>query len=188
MKRLFSLLIIILLLVGCTNSKDYSIPWGVETYDADMSYYEGLTKTNHMFLGTTVSELQRTINEKGYGVFVFSHKYCAHCQIAMRMLNDVAKELNVYIYYIDGYNDEYPIQDTENYDILFNILYDYLKEDETGEKAFFTPHLFTIIDGEIKDSYIGTTWTGLEYTSNDEMNLKDVYRKILKPFIPKNQD
>ena len=186
MKKILTILICLLILSGC--GKDYSKPWGIETYEADMSYYEGLNKTGHMFKGTTVKELKRLIDNKGYGVFVFSHKFCAHCQIAMRMMNEVAEDLNVYIYYIDGYSDEYPIQDTENYDILLDILYDYMKEDEDGEKAFFTPHIFSIIDGEIKDSYIGTTWEGLDYTENDEKNLKNLYRSILKPFADKNQD
>ena len=186
MKKLITIIICLLILTGCKN--DYSKPWNINTYDADMSYYEGLNRSGHMFVGTTVGELKRLIDEKGYGVFVFSHKFCAHCQIAMKMMNDVAEELNVYIYYIDGYSDEYPIQDTENYDILFDILFDYLKEDENNEKAFFTPHIFSIIDGKIVESYIGTTWEGLDYTKTDEKNLKDIYRNILKPFAPKNQD
>ena len=186
MKKIFVLLLVLLLFSGCSKN-DYSKLYDLETYNCDMSSYEGLENVEHVFVGTTVSELKRLIDEKGYGVFAFSSKYCSHCQIAMQYLNEVAKELNVTMFYIDGTSQEYPIQNTDNYDILFDILYDTLNEGPDG-KEIQTPEIFSVIDGEIKDYQVGTTWNGLEYDDKDIDNLKDVYRRILTPFVKQSQD
>ena len=187
MKRIISLLVLLLVVVGCQSKPDYSKVYPIETYDADMSEYEGLDSHDHMFLGTSVPELVKLIDEKGYGVFVLSTKYCAHCQIIMRYLNEVAKELNVKIFYLNGTSEEYPIQNSDNYDILENILYDHLKVGQDGPEIQ-TPHVFTIIDGKIKDSQVGSTWEGLEYKESDIEELKNVYRKMLTPFSKQSQD
>ena len=125
MKKLLTMVIIGLLLFGCSNEKekpDLNKEFTLQTYKADMSGYENLKSSGHMFLGTTVSEWKRTIDEKGYGVFVLSRTGCTHCQFAMQYINDVAKELNVYVYYIDAESDTYPILGTDNYEILYDIL------------------------------------------------------------------
>ena len=184
MKRLLSTLLVLLMLVGCSSDypkPDLSTSFTLETYKADMSGYQNLKSTGHMFLGTTVSELKRTVDEKGYGVFVLSRTGCNHCQLAMQYLNEVADELGVYIYYIDAESETYPILGTDNYDTLYEILYDVLAE-EDGEKQIQTPHVFTIVDGEITSSQIGTTWTGSNYTDSDVKKLEDTYRKMLTPF------
>ena len=105
MKKLLSILLICLVLFGCSKKQekpDLSKEFVIETYKADMSGYENLKSSGHMFVGTTVSELKRTVDEGGYGVFVLSRTGCPSCQLAMQYLNEVAGELGVYIYYIDA--------------------------------------------------------------------------------------
>ena len=181
MKKLVLLLIALLCLCACTEKPDMSEPFELETYACDMSGYEGLSSTKHMFKGTTVKELERTINEKGYGVFVLSREGCDHCQMSMRYLNEVAEELGVTVYYIDAMSDVYPILGTDNYQILYDILYTTLNEGDNG-KEIQTPEVFTVIDGVISKYQIGTTWKGLDYDDNDINELKSVYRKMLTPF------
>ena len=65
MKKLLILLGCILLLCGCMKKEervvlDYQNDF--ITYKADMSGYEGLTSSNHRFLGITVSELKKAID------------------------------------------------------------------------------------------------------------------------------
>lgn len=186
MKKLLSLLLVLLCLVGCSSkeypSPDLSTEFTLETYMADMSGYEGLKSTGHMFKGTTVSELKRTVDEKGYGVFVLSRTSCSHCQLAMQYLNEVASELGVYVYYIDAESDTYPILGTDAYDNLYEVLEPVLEEDKDGTKSIQTPDVFTIVDGEITANQIGTTWTGSNYTDEDVVKLEEVYRAMLKPF------
>lgn len=192
MKKILTILTCLLLLVGCSSSSsvkpDFDSDFTIETYKVDMSGYENLKSTGHMFLGTTVSEMKRTIDEKGYGAFVLSRTGCSHCQIAMQYLNQAAEELGVYVYYIDAESDTYPILGTDNYDVLYNALYDVLAEDDEGNKELQTPHFFTIIDGEIVGSQIGTTWNGSSYSESDANKLVETYKKLLTPFVNESQD
>lgn len=191
MKKIISLLLILLCLVGCSTeypTPDLSSNFELETYLVDMSGYENLKSTNHMFKGTTVSELKRTVDEKGYGVFVLSRTSCSHCQSAMQYLNAVAEELGVYIYYIDAESETYPIVGTDNYQTLYDILEPVLEKGDDGQKSIQTPDVFTIVDGEITSNYIGTTWTGSNYDEDDVNDLKEVYTKMLKPFSSVSQD
>ncbi len=187
MKKLFSILCILLILVGCakedsTLKPDLDNEFVVETYQVDMSGYQNIKSNGHMFKGTTVSELKRTIDEKGYGVFVLSRVGCSFCQLAMQHLNSVAEELGVYVYYIDAESEAYPILGTDDFDVLENALLETLEEDEDGEKVIQTPEVFTIVDGLITSYQIGTTWTGGEPSDSDIEKLKDTYRKMLTPF------
>lgn len=181
MKKIICLLLILISLIACTPKPDTSIEFKIETYECDMSGYEGLDATKHMFIGTTVKELQRTMNEKGYGVFVLSRTGCSHCQMVMQYLNEVAEELDIKIYYIDGQSDEYPIVGTEDFQILYDLLYTTLPVGKDG-KEIQTPELFTIVDGLITSYKVGTTWRGNEYDNDDINELKALYRKMLTPF------
>ena len=124
------------------------------------------------------------ILDVGCGVgFVLSRVGCSHCQLAMQYLNAVAEELGVYIYYIDAESETYPILGTDDFDVLQNALLETLDEDEDGEKVLQTPEVFTIVDGQITSYQIGTTWTGSEYSDSDVEKLKEVYRKMITPFV-----
>ena len=192
MKKILSVLMCLLFLVGCSEKEvakpDFNSDFTIETYKVDMSGYENLKSSGHMFLGTTVSELKRTIDEKGYGAFILSRTSCSHCQIAMQYLNQAAEELGVYVYYIDAESETYPILNTENFNILYDILYDVLEKGDDGEKEMQTPHLFTIIDGEIVGSQIGTTWNGSSYSECDTNKLVETYKSLLTPFVDESQD
>lgn len=191
MKKLLSILLICLVLFGCSKKQekpDLSKEFVIETYKADMSGYENLKSSGHMFVGTTVSELKRTVDEGGYGVFVLSRTGCHSCQLAMQYLNEVAQELGVYVYYIDAQSDAYPILGTDNYDILYEVLYETIPENENGERDLQTPEVVTIVDGKITGSQIGTTWGGSNYTDKDVTKLEDIYRKLLTPFVQESQD
>ncbi len=192
MKKILSVLMCLLFLVGCSEKEvakpDFNSDFTIETYKVDMSGYENLKSSGHMFLGTTVSELKRTIDEKGYGAFVLSRTSCSHCQIAMQYLNQAAEELGVYVYYIDAESETYPILNTENFNILYDILYDVLEKGEDGEKEMQTPHFFTVINGEIVGSLIGTTWNGSSYSESDANKLVETYKSLLTPFVDESQD
>lgn len=181
MKKFFIILLTVLCLFGCSKKPDKSIPFELETYACDMSGYEGMDARKHMFVGTTVKELERTVLEEGYGVFVLSRTGCNHCQMVMRYLNEVAEELDVKIYYIDATSEEYPIVGTDNYELLFDLLYSTLNTGKDG-KEIQTPEVFTIVEGKITSYKIGTTWKGSEYDDNDINELKALYRKMLTPF------
>ena len=71
MKKILSILLVCLVLFGCTKKQekpDLSKEFVIETYKADMSGYENLKSSGHMFVGTTVSELKRTVDEVVIGI------------------------------------------------------------------------------------------------------------------------
>ena len=103
MKKLMSLILISFLLIGCGGEKQKAdTTYIVEAKDVDMSVYEGISSTNHAFKETQVSELTKCLNEKGSAVFYIGYKECGHCQELLKHLNEVAMELGVTIYYING--------------------------------------------------------------------------------------
>lgn len=186
MKKVFISLIILLLISGCSNKvkPDFDSGFSIDTYRADMSGYDGLTSVNHEFKGITVLDLKSTLDEKGYGVFVLSRTGCDHCQLCMKYINEAAKELGVYVYYIDAESSLYPILNTDNYDILDECLKPIEEADETGEIVLQTPHFFTIINGEFVDSYVGASFKDdLNPTENEINTLIKKYKKAMEVFV-----
>lgn len=178
MRKFLILLCSLFLITGCSFGNSSKIKYiEIETYRPDMSKYMGLNTDGHNFTGTTVKELKRVIDEEASGIFVLSREGCDHCQMVMQYLNEVAIETDNTIYYIDATSNEYPIQGTENYELLYQMLYDFLGEGD-GERQLQTPHVIVVVNGYIKESKIGTTWTGLNYDEDDVKELKDLYRKM----------
>lgn len=186
MRKVILSLVILLVLSGCTNKvkPDFESGFSLETYRTDMSGYKGLTSVNHCFKGVTVSDLKRTLDEKGYGAFVLSRTGCDHCQLLMQYLNQAAEELEVSVYYIDAESSIYPIVDTPDYKVLDNCLKPIEEEDDTGEVVLQTPHFFTIVNGEFVDSYIGASFKDdLNPTKNEIKNMVNKYKKALEIFV-----
>lgn len=185
MKKLFTLLFVFLFLFGCSKKEipDFESNFSIETYQCDMSGYKRLNSSDHMYVGTTVSELKKTIDEKGYGAFVLSRKGCPHCQIVMQYINQAAKDLGVNVYYIDAESSAYPIVGTDNYDVLDEILKP-IEEELDGEIQLQTPHFFTVVNGKFVDSYIGVKFKNIDNPSEKEVSkLVNKYKDALKIFV-----
>ncbi len=85
---LFSLLIITLFIVGCTNStpsSGYKLDKGRLVLDK-----EGTIPDNQC--------TQRNLNNQ---IIVLESKYCGACREALQKIKEVAKELNVQVTYLD---------------------------------------------------------------------------------------
>lgn len=179
---IFSIIILFVLSSSLYLIPNFNDDFSIETYQVDMSVYEGVNSIKHMFKGTTVKELEKTIKQKGYGVFVLSRTSCEHCQASMKYLNEVAEKLGVYVYYIDGESSRYPIVDTDDYDLLDTLLKP-IEEKLDGELTLQTPHFFTVIRGEFVDSMVGVDFDDLYNPTQDEINkLSKKYEHALKRF------
>lgn len=187
MKKILVVILTLLILCGCSKEKevpDFSSGFEIETYRADMSGYNGLTSVNHQFLGTTVSQLKKTIDEKGYGAFVLSRTSCDHCQLCMKYINEAAKQLNVNVYYLNGESSIYPIVGTDDYDVLDFYTKSIQEKDETGEVVLQTPHFFTVVNGKFIDSFVGVKFKDDLNPTDDEIDaLIDKYKKALEVFV-----
>ncbi len=180
MKKVLFLFCLLLTLTSCTKSETFDKEYQLETYDCDMSAYKGMTSTNHHFKGTTVSELKRCLEEKGSGIFILSRTACSHCQVIIQHVNAVAEKLDLSVYYIDAESSIYPIIGTDDYDVLYNLLYDVLAESD-GEKELMTPHLFTIINGKFVSSLVGYPYDN-DFSDSAMSKLEKTYEKMMKAF------
>ena len=177
MKKLL-ILLCFFLLIGCAPKPDLS--YEVESYPVDMSVYDGVTSVGHAFVGVAPTEVFRAIQEKGSAIFYLGYGDCAFCQKYVKHLNKVAMDLGVTVCYIDAKSKTYPLTN-ELMDDLIVALYDVLRRDENGEKALYTPHIFTIINGKIASSQISMTET--DDPVKDGEKLEKIYRKMLEPFV-----
>ena len=187
MKKTFVCLILLLVMFGCSKNKEvpnFNSGFEIETYRTDMSGYNGLTSVNHRFLGTTVSQLKKTIDENGYGAFVLSRITCDHCQLCMKYINQAAEELGVYVYYLNGESSIYPIVGTDDYDVLDFYTKSIQEKDETGEIVLQTPHFFTVVNGKFVDSFVGVKFKDdLNPTDSEIKDLVNKYKKALEVFV-----
>lgn len=183
MKKIITVIITLLLLCGCRTNKTEEISvFSINSYKIDMSAYSGLSYNNHQFLGTTVKELERCIELKGSCAFVLTRNNCEGCNLLLKYLNEAAKELDVIVYVIDGSSKKYPIIDTDDYDLLDSLLKP-IEEELDGEITLQTPHFFTVINGEFKDSKVGGTFKDSDNPTDKELNnMYKYYKNALKVF------
>lgn len=192
MKKIISILLLLFITLGCSENPTYQ--YEIESYDVDMSQYEGVSSTNHMFRRIVVEELFNCIDNKSSGVFYLGRENCGCCQSTTRYLNEVAEELGVTIYYINPYDKDSPLVDDdseivceeckERTDKLKEYLYEILDENSDGEKVLQTPEVFSIVDGKFYGYMIcmdSQRWDNPP-TQKQIDKLKDRYRRILKPF------
>lgn len=190
MKKIFCLFLVLLICCSCTeNESKVNYTYDIVTKAVDMSGYEGVNSTIHMFKGVTVDQLYNTIDNDSSAVFYLGRTNCECCQTCIKYLNEVATDLGVTVYYIDVYDKEMPIETDEEIQKLTDYLLPILAEVD-GEKELQTPTVFSVINGELKNSLIClSNWTW-DYPPKDSQvkKLKNKYIEILKPFAEKNQE
>ncbi|MBP5279745.1 MAG: glutaredoxin family protein [Erysipelotrichaceae bacterium] len=186
MKKIFMILIFLLLLVSCGKKEEKSeinYTYDIISKSVDMSAYEGVSSTKHKFRLITPTEFFNCMDNKSSGVFYLGRNNCGCCQRVTRYLDEVSRELDVTVYYIDVYNEEETLMDQDVQDKMYEYMYPILGESE-GEKTILTPQLFSVINGEFAGSQICFDDFELDPTPTEKQieKFKDAYRKILSPF------
>lgn len=186
MKKALIVLTILLFLCGCDKkTSEVNYPYSIVTKDVDMSGYEGVNSTKHNFKGVIVTELFNCIDNKSSGIFYLGRTNCGCCQTCVKYINKAAEELGVTVYYLDVYDPDYPLNDTETCDKLKLYLDPILFINEEGEKELQTPTIFSVINGELVDSIICLSDYNWDTppTENQENKLVNRYKEIFKPFV-----
>lgn len=126
-------------LAGCTSTK------------SDMFQYENFHDENHVFYDITVKEVQSKIQNKETLTVYFGFAKCPSCNEAMPVLNEVAKENNAEVAYINTRKDAswQSNMDMKDYDVVLELFGQYLQYDDDGKKHLYTPHVFFIKDGDV---------------------------------------
>lgn len=186
MKKFLSLLVVLLILCGCSNNKNgINYTYEIESYDVDMSCYDGVNSTNHMFRRITVDQLFNCIDKKSSGAFYLGRENCGCCQTCLQYLDKASRELGVTIYYIDVYDKDMPITDKDTVEKLREYMSPILAMNDEGQKELQTPTVFSVVNGEFKDSIIclaNYAWDTPPTTAQED-KLINKYKQILSPFV-----
>lgn len=185
MKKLGLMMIVLLLtLTGCAKpeEKGQTIIIELEGKKADMSGYAGFTTTDHNFYRVTLNESNRVFSENGSAILYFGYNDCPWCVNAVPVINTVAKELDLKIYYVDISSKEGNEQ--ADYDALIGYVKDKLKKDDKGIPVLYVPQVFVVKDGVVVDDHMGTVEShdAHERMINDaeKKQLADIYSKMFK--------
>lgn len=190
MKKLIVCLSILLLFTGCSNSinnndeDEINYTYDIVSRDVDMSGYDGMNSTKHIFKAITVAELYKCLDNKSSGLFYLGRQNCGTCQICVQYLNQAGEDLDLNIYYIDVYDEQMPIDTKEAINELREYIAPILPLNDEGEREVLTPLVFSIINGEFIDSFIGLgdlKWDD-QPTEKQKTKLINRYKEILKPF------
>lgn len=145
--------------------------------------YTSVTKDN-VFVYRSAEEIINIL-EHGTGVVYLGFPECPWCTAYVPYLNEVAKANDVdKVYYYNILNDRK--DNTDNYKKMVDILKDYLKFDEEGNKRIYAPSVIAVKDGKIIDFDDETAWdtkgykTPEEYWKNED--LEGLKEKLAKMF------
>ena len=179
MKRLFIILLCLLTLCSCT-AKEPANDIDLVTTKVDMSGYRNMLPFDHQFVGIDPSEFIRVFQEKGTGIFYFGYADCPYCNEAIPYLNEVAKENDIKIHYIDVYSDQYNF--FEYFETVKALLEEILPV-EDGEVVMYTPTVVAIRNGEIVGHHTSLSERNVweEYNPSDKAinELKKDYQKLI---------
>lgn len=165
----------------------------------DMSGYKWLTDKDPAFIQISMSESLKFMDEGGSGIFIYSYPTCPWCNRAVPVLNEVAKEMGVHIYYIDVYESELMDPNgnsfsAEGKEVIQSMLthFDSILKHETNsdtgksEPTLYTPEVIAIKKGKITDHHVALVDSFSMTSDDDQMNddqkaeLKTIYEKLIQ--------
>lgn len=206
MKKLIALLLV-LVCVGCTSNTE---PTPQTTPDpaneqtpaanlpcdaldpcdetADMSGYEQLADSKHVFVSTSYGDVLKFIENKESAVIYMGHTDCPWCLEAAPILNEVAKEFNQTVYYVNTRAEQNQSEEGKaSRGELVVFMQAVLNENDQGEKALFVPDVLFLKEGEIMANHISTvdSHNAHERLMNEEevLELKQIYSNFFTQFL-----
>ncbi len=164
-------------------------------FKLEYEIYNNIEFDNGKTIKTTIpyDNKVKYVNEKtlkdiltsGTGVVYFGYPTCPWCRNIVPILTDVlaASKLDTF-YYVNVENVS-----TEG---VKDILEDYLKEDEQGNKRLFVPDVYFIQDGKIQDHHRGTvsSYKNAFQGMNDEQKqeLSKIYQGGIQKILGEIKD
>lgn len=152
----FLMIIICLLLTGCGDKKVDNLS-DISKFKDE---YENSTSSIKMDIDESVkltylndSEAIDFLENKT-GIIYFGFPNCPWCRNIVPVLLSLAKDNNVTVYYFNP--SDLRKNNDENYEIIKNILDEYLEKNENGQKVLYVPDVYFVKDGNIKGHYLGS--------------------------------
>ena len=195
MKKILTCLLAVVLLAGCFNKTESKKNTSSDTLTitnkvsltstkVDMKGYKWIRNDVADFQLISLKESLRMFEEGGTGILYYGYDECAWCNRAVPELNEVAKELNLTIYYVDASAKV----EKEDYKKLLEYIDPVLKVNSSGEKGFYVPAVIGVKNGKLVDYHVSLL-DDFELSKDDpnkqlsdaqKQELQDIYRKIAK--------
>ena len=195
MKKILTCLLAVVLLAGCFNKTESKKNTSSDTLTitnkvsltstkADMKGYKWIRNDVADFQLITLKESLRMFEEGGTGILYYGYDECAWCNRAVSELNEVAKELNLTIYYVDASAKV----EKDDYKKLLEYIDPVLKVNSSGEKGFYVPAVIGVKNGKLVDYHVSLL-DDFELSKDDpnkqlsdaqKQELQDIYRNIAK--------
>ena len=195
MKKILTCLLTVVLLAGCFNKTDSKKNISSDTLTitnkvsltstkADMKSYKWIRNDVADFQLISLKESLRMFEEGGTGILYYGYDECAWCNRAVPELNEVAKELNLTIYYVDASAKV----EKDDYKKLLEYIDPVLKVNSSGEKGFYVPAVIGVKNGKLVDYHVSLL-DDFELSKDDpnkqlsdaqKQELQDIYRNIAK--------
>ncbi len=161
-------------LVGCTKDISQSqetieaTPAGNQGCDvvveceedtvADMGEYETLIGESHVFIEKTMAEVNQYFEDRESFIVYYGFSSCPWCIEAVPVLNDLAKENNRKVIYVDirSSGEDQRVETNDEYVHLMEWIEKYSLLDDEGSPRLYVPAVYFVSDGEIEVYNIGT--------------------------------
>lgn len=179
MNRFLKILSICLIGVSqfaCANIQNVDLveskpPVEEEKVVVDMSDYKGMEQDDHMFVYCNSEDYLEMIENEETFVVYFGQDQCGYCNKVIQILNDVAKEYETSVYYINTReNGETLNSDIPHYEEVLATVSDLISENEDGEKYLYTPSVIFVVNGVAK-KFVGAV------ASNDDTGIDNEAQK-----------
>ena len=125
-------------------------------------------------------ELFTKIENKENFVVYIGFPTCPWCRNIVNVLFDTANDNGATIYYINS--RELKSSSLENYNKIYELLYDYLDTDQTGNKVLYVPDVYFFKDGSIVGHHLGSvvsqTNPKILLNSTQKKELKGIYQDL----------
>lgn len=155
--------------------------------DAIMKDYPSIIDINHVFKETTVKDVISKLEKKESFYLVMGFPECPWCQALMPVLNEVAKESEITVYYLNikTMRDN---EDDVNHHNYLQLEQQYFKEAVDMEKGKMNAPTFVKVEnGRLKQYHLNTVSTHRLNENNVLPPLTDVEKdeliSILKNFF-----
>ena len=158
---IIALIVLIMILTGCSAKGDESAGALDSFAVSDMSGYKALSnyEKETVFVDVTMDDVDTLMKEKKTFALFAGFANCPWCNALIPYLNDAALEAGVKMAYIDTRRDPSwkTNLDLEGYDIFTGYFGEYLDIDDEGKPHLYVPDVYFIKNGEVVARHEGVT-------------------------------
>ena len=191
---IYFLLSVSILLFGCKPTPESQNSNTTETLnlvyvdqkESDLKSYTFLADDNPAFKEITFESSIKFFTEGYSGILYYGKVGCPWCERAVPILNAVAKDNNISIYYIDANKGmgETKREREENYANLSKYISDSFQEDSNGKKGMFVPDVIAVKNGKMV-AYHVSLLDDYDINKNDQLSesqkqeLYNIYQQMV---------